>query len=79
MRLRSLSGRLLITSLAWSAFALLSTGVILSSAFRETAEQRFDQTLNVYLSSLIGQLAEARETPGAPVETEVGDPRFRLC
>lgn len=77
MRLKSLSARLLFTSLAWSAFALIGTGVILASAFRDSVEARFDQTLNVYLSILIGELAEGG-LPIPEIEPVLGDPRFLL-
>jgi len=78
MRLRSLSARLLLTSLAWSGCALIATGIILSSAFRETVEERFDETLGAYLSILIGRLAEPDGPPLRQMEPSLGDPRFLL-
>ncbi len=76
MRLKTLSARLLLTSLLWSAFALIGTGVILASAFRESVQQRFDETLDVYLSILIGELADGG--PISEMEPALGDPRFLL-
>lgn len=73
---KSLSGRLLVTSLGWSVFALVATGVVLTSAFRQSVEQRFDDTLAVYLSVLIGDLAEEEGLKGA--SADLGDPRFLL-
>ncbi|MEM9221482.1 MAG: ATP-binding protein [Pseudomonadota bacterium] len=78
MRLRSLSTRLLLSSLAWSVCALIATGVILSSAFRESVEKRYDATLNVYLSILIGELAERESELVAELDPDLGEPRFLL-
>lgn len=78
MKLKSLSARLLISSLAWSACALLATGLILSAAFRQNVEKRFDSSLNVYLSILIAQLAEEPQVPLVDKMPSIGDPRFSL-
>lgn len=78
MRLKSLSARLLLSTLLWSAFALIGTGVILASAFRETVQDRFDATLNVYLSILVGELADTAGAPLNEAEPSLGDPRFLL-
>jgi len=75
---KSLSARLLLTSLAWSVFALIAVGLILASAFRETVEKRFDETLNVYLSILIGQLADPATGGLQQAMPSLGDPRFML-
>lgn len=76
MRLKSLSARLLVTSLGWSAFAVLATGLVLVSAFRESVEERFDDTLGVYLAMLIGELAEAGDERFAGLPPDLGEPRF---
>lgn len=76
---RSLSARLLLTSLGWSALALAATALVLISAFRESVEQRFDDTLGVYLSILIGQISEKNvdiRTFNEPLD--LGEPRFSL-
>jgi len=78
MRLRSLSARLVVTSLGWSVFALVATGIVLTSAFRQSVEQRFDDTLTVYLSVLIGELAEVSDGTLRRVSADLGDPRFVL-
>lgn len=78
MRPSSLSGRLLVTSLGWSVFALVATGVVLTSAFRQSLEERFDDTLAVYLSILIGQLAERPGEDFRGAAVDLGDPRFVL-
>ena len=76
--LSSLSGRLLLTSLGWSVFALIATGLVLTSAFKESVEKRFDDTLSVYLSILIGQLAEMSEDQLLGPAPDIGEPRFVL-
>lgn len=78
MPLRSLSARLLLTSLGWSVFALIATGVVLTAAFRQSVEERFDDTLTVYLSILIGQLAETATQSFRAAPVDLGDPRFVL-
>lgn len=76
MQPESLSKRLLITSLAWSVFALIATGIVLASTFRASVEQRFDDTLSVHLTNLIGELAETQDLSAA--SPDLGEPRFRL-
>ena len=78
MQLRSLSSRLLLTSLGWSAFAVIATGLVLASAFREIVEERFDQTLDVYLSILIGELAQIGDQRFSEIMPDLQEPRFEL-
>lgn len=78
MLARSLSTRLLLISLGWCVFALVATGLVLASSFRESVERRFDDTLGVYLSILIGQLSDAGDIKTAEVSPELGEPRFVL-
>jgi signal transduction histidine kinase len=78
LRPRSLSARLLLTSLGWSLFALLATGFVLVSAFRESVEKRFDDTLAVYLSILIGQLADVGDQRLSEATPDLDEPRFVL-
>jgi signal transduction histidine kinase len=76
LRVRSLSTRLLLASLGWSIVALIATGLVLVSAFRESVERRFDDTLGVYLSNLIGQLSEQPDFRDAELSLNLGEPRF---
>lgn len=78
MLIKSISTRLLVISVCWAVLALGATGVVLSSAFRETVEQRFDETLSVYLSILLGQLAEVRQQGFGSSPPELSEPRFVL-
>ena len=57
MRLNSLSIRLIAAASLWSAIALVVAGLILTSLYRQTVEQAFDERLGVYLTTLIGTLA----------------------
>ncbi|UOM33068.1 ATP-binding protein [Acuticoccus sp. I52.16.1] len=75
---KSLSARLLLTSLTWATFALVATGIVLVSAFRTTVEARFDDTLNVYLAMLIAQLSEQDDDRYGGIPPDLGEPRFVL-
>lgn len=77
MRPKSLGTTLLLTSLLWSALALVATAIVLGSAVRDTMERRFDETLSSYLSVLVAQLAAA-DGNIADANLTVGEPRFRL-
>lgn len=72
----SLSARLLLISSAWAAFTVLAAGILLTQAYRETIEERFDETLHVYVKALISEIA--RQTPGfREIPSAVlGEPRF---
>jgi len=75
MRLNSLSIRLIAAASLWSAIALVVAGLILTSLYRQTVEQAFDERLGVYLTTLIGTLATQNPTnladPG-----NLGEQRF---
>ena len=77
MRLNSLSVRLIAAASLWSAVALIVAGLILTSLYRQTVEQAFDERLGVYLRTLIGTLAvqnpKALSDPG-----NLGEQRFEL-
>ena len=77
MRLNSLAVRLIAAASLWSAVALVVAGLILTSLYRQTVEQAFDERLGVYLRTLIGTLAIQNPTaltdPG-----NLGEQRFEL-
>ena len=56
LRLNSLAGRLIAAAAVWTLFALLAGGVILSSAFRNSAQDDFDAELRTDLDSLVAAL-----------------------
>lgn len=77
MRFNSLAVRLIAAASLWSAVALVVAGLILTSLYRQTVEQAFDERLGVYLTTLIGNLAnqnpDALSDPG-----NLGEQRFEL-
>ncbi|MCX5493095.1 ATP-binding protein [Kaistia dalseonensis] len=77
MRFNSLAFRLIAGASAWAAVALLVAGVILTSLYRDTVERAFDERLNVYLKTLVGNLAA--QTPGQLGDPgNLGEQRFEL-
>src|SRR3990167_3960078 len=77
MRFNSLSVRLIAAASLWSAVALVVAGLILTSLYRQTVEQAFDERLGVYLRTLIGNLAT--QNPRALADPgNLGEQRFEL-
>ncbi len=77
MSFNSLSVRLIAAASLWSAVALVVAGVILTSLYRQTVEQAFDERLGVYLTTLIGNLAT--QNPRALADPgNLGEQRFEL-
>ncbi len=80
MRLKrnSLSARLIAASTLWAVVALVAAGLILTSLYRSTVENAFDQRLNVYLHTLVGGLAA--QDPAQPLSDpgNLGEQRFEL-
>jgi signal transduction histidine kinase len=73
----SIATRLLLSAIACSVLLLLIAGVILTSIYRRTTEQAFDQRLGVYLRAIVADVA----TPGDETRTEpgqLGEPQFEL-
>ncbi len=56
----------------------MATGFLLVSAFRESVEKRFDDTLSVYLSILIGELADVGDQRFREATLDLDEPRFVL-
>jgi len=79
MRLRfdSLAFRLIAGASVWAAIALVAAALILTSLYRETVERAFDERLNVYLKTLVGNLAA--QSPGDLQDPgNLGEQRFEL-
>jgi signal transduction histidine kinase len=77
MRLNSLAIRLITAASLWSAVALIVAGLILTSLYRQTVEQAFDERLSVYLTTLIGSLTT--QDPTALTHPDnLGEQRFEL-
>jgi signal transduction histidine kinase len=75
MRLNSLAQRLFITAIAVSAAILLLVGILLSTLYRGSLERSFDRRLNVYLKTIVADVALASK--GAlPEPSALGEPLF---
>jgi signal transduction histidine kinase len=77
MRGSSLATRLFLSATAWVVVILVITGVVLSSVYRNATERAFDRRLNLYLRTLIAEVA----TPDTPADHQfqsLGEPLFEL-
>src|SRR5712671_3353706 len=75
MRASSLARRLFITATAVSAAILLVAGILLSTLYRGSLERSFDRRLNVYLKTIVADVALASK--GAlPEPSALGEPLF---
>jgi signal transduction histidine kinase len=77
MRGSSLATRLFLSATAWVVVILLITGVVLSSVYRQASERAFDRRLNLYLRTLVAEVA----TPDEPADhayQSLGEPLFEL-
>ena len=63
MRASSLATRLFLSATAWVVVILLITGIVLSSVYRAATERAFDRRLNLYLRTLIAEVATPDEPP----------------
>jgi signal transduction histidine kinase len=77
MRTNSLALRLFLTATAWIAAILIVTGFVLSSLYQQTMERAFDQRLNIYLKTLIADIAAPEEANDRLPES-LGEPLFEL-
>ncbi|MBB3769823.1 signal transduction histidine kinase [Angulomicrobium tetraedrale] len=77
MRVGSLALRLFASATLVSVAVLLVTGLALSSIYRDAVERAFDQRLDVYLKTIVADVANS--TTGAmPEPTTLGDPIFNF-
>src|ERR1700750_1689381 len=77
MRRSSLATRLFLSATAWVVGILLITGVILSSVYRDATERAFDRRLNLYLRTLVAEVATPDEPPDRQFQS-LGEPLFEL-
>ena len=77
MRASSLANRLFLSATAWVVVILLITGVVLSSVYRDATERAFDRRLNLYLRTLIAEVATPDEPPDHQFQS-LGEPLFEL-
>src|ERR1700731_885851 len=86
MRGSSLASRLFLSATAWVVVILVITGVVLSSVYRDATERAFDRRLNLYLRTLIAEVATPVEPPDHqfqslpdPPSQPPGEPLFELA
>jgi signal transduction histidine kinase len=77
MRANSLALRLFLSATAWAVIILFITGIVLSSLYRQAVERSFDRRLNVYLRTLVADLA-APDEAGGQFPQSIGEPLFEL-
>ena len=77
MRGSSLATRLFLSATAWVVVILLITGVVLSSVYRDATERAFDRRLNLYLRTLVAEVATPDEPPDHQFQS-LGEPLFEL-
>ena len=73
----SLATRLFVSATAWVVVILAITGVVLSSVYRDATERAFDRRLNLYLRTLIAEVATPDEPPDRQFQS-LGEPLFDL-
>ena len=77
MRASSLATRLFLSATAWLVVILAITGVALSSVYTDATERAFDRRLNLYLRTIVAEVA----TPDEPADHQfqsLGEPLFEL-
>jgi signal transduction histidine kinase len=77
MRANSLALRLFVSATAWTVVILLVTGFVLSSLYRDAVERSFDRRLNVFLRTLVAEVA-APDEPSERTSQTLGEPQFDL-
>src|ERR1700728_3216280 len=77
MRTNSLAFRLFFWAAGLTVAILIITGVVLSSLYRSAVERAFDRRLDVYLRTLVADVASPEEgTEKFP--QSIGEPLFEL-
>src|ERR1700692_1708308 len=77
MRASSLATRLFLSAAAWVVVIVLITGIVLWSVYRAATERAFDRRLNLYLRTLIAEVATPDEPPDRQFQS-LGEPLFDL-
>lgn len=76
MRGSSLATRLFLSATAWVVVILLLTGIVLSSVYRNATERAFDRRLNLYLRTIVAEVATPDNSPDQ--FQSLGEPLFEL-
>ncbi len=77
MRANSLALRLFLSATGWTVVILLITGFVLSSLYRDAVERSFDRRLDVYLRTLVADVAAPDESSERTPQS-LGEPLFDL-
>ncbi|HML09007.1 MAG TPA: ATP-binding protein [Xanthobacteraceae bacterium] len=77
MRVSSLALRLFLWATGWTVVILLVAGVALSSFYRHAVERAFDRRLDVYLRTLVAEVASPEEGSDKFPQS-IGEPLFEL-
>ncbi|MDQ8728574.1 sensor histidine kinase [Bradyrhizobium sp. LHD-71] len=74
-RISSLSARLFVSATVLVVVILFVTGIALSSLYQQAVERSFDRRLNLYLRTLIAEVAPPEDDKAQPA---LGEPLFEL-
>src|SRR5437763_11396118 len=77
MRANSLAVRLFLWATAWTVVILIITGIGLSTLYRHAVERAFDRRLDVYLRTLVADVASPEDS-GDKFPQSIGEPLFEL-
>jgi signal transduction histidine kinase len=77
MRAKSLALRLFLWATGWTLVILVVTGIVLSTLYRHAVERAFDRRLDVYLRTLVADVASPEEG-GDKFPQSIGEPLFEL-
>jgi signal transduction histidine kinase len=77
MRTNSLALRLFLWATAWTLVILVITGIAMSSLYRHAVERAFDRRLDVYLRTLVADVASPEEGADKYPQS-IGEPLFEL-
>src|SRR5262249_23469817 len=77
MRANSLAVRLFLWATAWTVVILLATALPLPPLSRRAAERAFDRRLDVYLRTLVADVASPEDS-GDKFPQSIGEPLFEL-
>jgi len=77
MRANSLAFRLFLWATGWTVVILIVTGIVLSSLYRQAVERAFDHRLDVYLRTLVAEVASPEEGYDKFPQS-IGEPLFEL-
>ena len=77
MRTNSLALRLFLWAAGWTLVILILTGIALSTLYRHAVERAFDRRLDVYLRTLVADVASTEEG-GDKFPQSIGEPLFEL-